>query len=55
VTHVWYWRTVRPDRKGHLCRVVCAARGRGPRNVLVEFADGEKLIAPRWAVRRAPA
>lgn len=54
-THVWYWRTVRPDRKGHRCELLAAGRGPGPRNVAVQFADGEVVIAPRWAVRRAPA
>ena len=53
MTHVWHWRKYRPDRKGHACRVVCVANGRGPRNVMVEFADGEQVVAPRYAVRKA--
>jgi hypothetical protein len=55
LTHVWWWRTVRPDRKGQPCRVLTRARGPGPRNVCVEFADGEQVITPMWAVRKAPA
>ncbi len=55
MTHVWFWRKYRPDRKGHACRVVCSANGRGPRNLLVEFEDGEQVIAPRYAVRRVVA
>lgn len=53
MTHVWYWRKHRPDRKGHPCRVLATSPGPGPRNVLVEFSDGEQVIAPRWAIRRA--
>ncbi len=52
LTHVWFWRKYRPDRKGHPCRVVCGANGAGPRNLLVEFEDGELVVAPRYAVRR---
>lgn len=49
MTHVWYWRKNRPDRKSHPCRVIC--RGLNG-NVLIEFADGEQVVAPRYAVRR---
>lgn len=52
MTHVWFWRKYRPDRKGDLCRLLVVGRGPGPRNVLVEFADGERVVAPRYAVRR---
>lgn len=52
LTHVWYWRRHRGDRKGHSCAALASASGGGPRNVLVEFADGEQVVAPRWAVRR---
>ena len=53
MTHVWWWRTVRPDRKGHPCRVLARGRGPGPRNVAVEFDDGEQVVAPMFAIRRA--
>lgn len=52
MTHTWYWRTVRSDRKGHACRVLARGRGPGPRNVLIEFDDGEQLVAPMFAIRR---
>lgn len=48
MTHVWRWRKHRGDRHGQPCRIICAGRG----NAMVEFADGEQVIAPRWAVRR---
>ena len=54
MTHVWYWRTVLPERKGEPCKVVCRGRGPGPRNVLVEFADGYRTVTARFAIRRAP-
>lgn len=49
--HVWHWRARLPDRKGQACRVL--ARGR-MNSVLVEFADGYKVVTCRYAVRRAP-
>lgn len=53
MTHIWFWRKFRPDRKGQVCRVVCGSGpGRGPKNVMVEFEDGERVVAPRWAIRR---
>ena len=52
MTHVWYWRRHRGDRKGHPCRVIARAPGPGPRNVLVEFEDGEQVVAPRYAIRK---
>ena len=48
---VWHWRQRLPDRKGQHCRVL--ARG-AMNSVLVEFADGFKVVTSRWAVRRAP-
>jgi hypothetical protein len=58
--HVWYWGRpskalppYEPQRKGRRCRVRCRGRGGGPLNVAVEMADGELVVAPRWAVRRA--
>lgn len=52
LTHWWRLRRWRPERHGQPCRVLIRARGPGPRNILVEFADGERLISTRWAVRR---
>jgi hypothetical protein len=47
--HVWFWRVRLPDRKGQPCRVV--ARG-GKNSVLVEFADGRRVVTSRYAVRK---
>ena len=67
MTHTWWFRrwpaagTVPPLtdvnqppslRKGHPCRVLARGRGPGPRNVLVEFADGERVVGTRYCVRR---
>jgi hypothetical protein len=49
---VWWWRKWRGDRKGDRCRVVKRGNGEGPRNLLIEFEDGERICAPRFSVRR---
>lgn len=41
-----------PERNGQPCRVLCAGRGPGPRNILVEFADGFKAVSIRYSVRK---
>lgn len=54
MTHLWHWHpsTTRPiDRKGEPCRVV--ARGK-LNSILVEFADGFRVVTSRFAVRRCP-
>lgn len=51
--HVWWWRKWLGERKGHSCRIFARGRGRGPRNVGVEFLDGFRVVAPRYSVRRA--
>lgn len=51
--HVWFMRKTLPDRKGQPCRVAARGRGPGPRNILVEFADGYRVVTHRHAVRRA--
>lgn len=48
--HVWHWRSRLPERKGERCRVL--VRGR-MNSVLVEFADGLRVVTSRYAVRRA--
>lgn len=50
MTHVWFWRSRLPERKGEPCRVL--ARGR-MNSILVEFADGFQVVTSRYAVRRA--
>ena len=47
--HVWFWRVRLPERKDEPCRVV--ARGR-KNSVLIEFADGLRVITSRYAVRK---
>ena len=49
MTHVWFWRARLPERKGQPCRVLC--RGR-MNSILVEFADGFRVVTSRWAVRK---
>lgn len=50
MTHVWFWRSRLPDRKGQACRVLARSKRMG--SVLVEFADGYRVITSRRAVRR---
>ena len=57
--HVWWfrkwprttWDSAGDERKGQPCRVLARGVGGGPRNVLVEFEDGEKMVSTRFAVR----
>lgn len=51
--YVWFWKKWRGDRKGHRCRVLARGKRGGPHNVLVEFEDGERVVAPRFAIRKA--
>jgi hypothetical protein len=49
MTHVWFWLSRLPERKGQLCRVLV----RGKMNsILVEFEDGYKVVTSRYAVRK---
>ena len=52
MTHYWRVRKWLPERYGQACRVLVRGRGPGPRNVLVEFEDGYRTVAPMWNVRR---
>lgn len=49
-THVWFWRKFRGDRKDHPCRIIVPPASNG--NIMVEFEDGERIVAPRYCVRR---
>lgn len=49
MTHVWFWRTRLPDRKGQPCKVL--ARGK-LNSVLVQFEDGWKVVTSRFAIRK---
>jgi hypothetical protein len=59
MTHVWFWKTKLGDRKGHPCRVLARsrpARRKGEwvaNSILVEFADGFRVVTSRHAVQRA--
>ena len=47
--HYWRVKTRLPDRKGQACRVL--VRSRRMNSVLVEFADGFKVVTSRNYVR----
>jgi hypothetical protein len=48
-THIWYWRSRLPERKGQPCRVIATGR---MNSILVEFEDGHRVITSRYAVRQ---
>lgn len=52
MTHYWRLRRYLPERHGQPCRVLCAGRGPGPRNILVEFVDGFRCVSIRYSVRK---
>ena len=52
LTHRYRWKKWLPDRTGQPCRVL--ARGKLG-SILIEFADGCRVITSRWAVRKLPA
>lgn len=52
MTHTWWFRKTLPERKGTPCRVIARGKGGGPRNVLVEFADGFHAVGTRFCVRK---
>lgn len=51
MTHFWCFRKYLPERHGSACRVVARGNGRGPRNVLVQFEDGFRVVGTRFCVR----
>ena len=42
----------RPELHGRSCRVVNTWRGHGPRNVLIEFEDGQRVVCPVRTIRK---
>jgi hypothetical protein len=54
LTHFWRIRKTLPARHGQACRILARGRGPGPRNIAVEFGDGFRVIAHRYAVRQLP-
>ncbi len=53
MTHYWRIKTTLAERKGQGVKIIARGRGPGPRNVLVEFADGLRVVTFRYAVRLA--
>lgn len=49
MSHIWFWRSRLPERKGEVCEVV--ARG-AMNSIKVRFADGYQVITSRYAVRK---
>lgn len=49
--YVWHWRCRLPHRKGEPCRVL--VRGGRLGSILVQFADGVKVVTSHYAVRKA--
>ncbi len=45
----------RTDLYGLLCRVVTTWRRKGPRNVLIEFEDRQRVICPIRTIRKVTA
>lgn len=50
LTHVWRVRKFLPERFGQMCRPL--RYGRRMNSVLVEFADGYRVVSLRWFIRR---
>jgi hypothetical protein len=48
-THIWFWRSRLPERKGQLCRVLVRSK---MNSILVEFEDGYRVVTSRYAVRK---
>ncbi len=48
-THVWRWRALHPELHGKLCRIL--AWSEAGKRVQVEFQDGQRVFAPRPAIR----
>ena len=48
MTHVWVGRYNHPDRRGQLCRVLVARKGK----FLIEFEDGRKTVTVRGTFRK---
>jgi hypothetical protein len=52
MTHRWRVRVCLPERFGQPCRIL--VRGR-MNSILIEFADGYRVVTSRWYVRRLAA
>ena len=47
-----YVGRLNPRLRGRACRVVRTWRRKAPHNVMVEFADGERVVCPIRCVRK---
>ncbi len=47
-----YVGKARPQWKGLRCRILKTWRGRGPHNVMIEFADGALAVCPVRCLRK---
>ncbi len=59
-TYIWRLRRTLPERKGQKCRIIAravpgrvAGKALPCRNICIEFTDGYRVVASRWAVRKA--
>ncbi len=50
MNHLYRIRKWLPERYGQPCRLLVPWSRNG--NVLVQFADGERVVCPRWSVRK---
>jgi len=49
MTHIWFWKSRLPERKGQFCRIL----KQGKKNtILVEFADGFKIVTSHYIIRK---
>jgi hypothetical protein len=53
MTHYWAFKKYLPERHKQPCRVIARGNGKGPRNVLIEFQDGYRVIGTRFCVRKS--
>jgi len=50
--YTWRFKRRLPERYGAKCRIVQRSTGPGPRNILVEFEDGYRVITTWRAVKK---
>lgn len=49
--YVYYWKKYKPEYHGLRCAVLARGTGPGPRNLLIEFEDGYRMVTPRFSAR----
>jgi hypothetical protein len=56
MTHIYMGtKGTAPRWVGQPCRVLVRSKGPGPRNALVEFEDGSRIVVPTYAGGRVGA